>query len=249
MAFDIHVLNLMRYAAKQGGSFKRTATIGRQWMFYWPQWPNSEAYNGPEHKFVENIIRRDFGAEVVDSFDASNYEQCTHVADLSKPLTVAYEPYDTVVDSGCLEHIFNMPQALWNVSQLVKPGGQIMHILPTDNNSGHGFWQFSPELFFSLYSERNGYKDTRVFIADYGFNNIDSWWECARPREGRRVEWSSRLTANSVYALVRTVRGDTVSHDHVFQSDYEREWAGGGVAASIVAPEPDFVERQIVDLV
>jgi SAM-dependent methyltransferase len=248
MALDIHVLNLMRYALKHGGSFKRTATIGRQWLFYWEQWPDAWRFRGPENRFCENVIKRDFGAEIVDSFDNSDYEQCTHVVDMGAPLPTTFVPYDTVIDGGCLEHIFNAPQALKNVTALTKPGGQILHILPTDNNCGHGFWQFSPELFFSLYSEKNGYRDTKVFIADFMFENIDSWFEAARPRDGHRVEWSARRTSNPVYALVRTVRGETVSQDHVYQSDYVRQWGGGGVAADPRAPEPDFTERQIKDL-
>ena len=47
-------------------------------------------------------------------------------------------------------------------SDLCKNGGTIIHSLPSNNNCGHGFWQFSPELFFSLYNEKNGFKNNEM---------------------------------------------------------------------------------------
>src|SRR5271166_5147565 len=181
MGLEFNALNLMRFAKKQGGSFRRTATLGRQW--------------GTENAYCEGQIKRDFGAEVVDSFDNSAYEGATQIVDLGAPFTHQFEPYDTVFDGGTLEHIYNIPQALWNTSQLCKPGGQILHVLPANNLCGHGFYQFSPELFFSLYSERNGYHDTVVFMSDFRY--VEFWWKAARPANGHRItrNISGELTA------------------------------------------------------
>jgi len=65
-----------------------------------------------------------------------------------------------------MEHVFNASQGLKNVTRLCAPGGQIIHSLPANNFCNHGFWQFSPELFFSLYSDKNGYSETEIFLAD-----------------------------------------------------------------------------------
>jgi hypothetical protein len=80
------------------------------------------------------------------------HEKATHVVDMNKPLAIE-ERYDTVIDAGTIEHIYNAPQALANVSAMCAHQGQILHIGPANIFCGHGFWQFSPELFFSLYSE------------------------------------------------------------------------------------------------
>ena len=45
------------------------------------------------------------GATKVESFDNSDYEQATHIADMNLPIEGA-ETYDTVLDAGTLEHIY-----------------------------------------------------------------------------------------------------------------------------------------------
>ncbi len=68
--------------------------------------------------------------------------------------------------------MFNIAQALENCVKLCKIGGQILQAVPANGECGHGFWQMSPELFFSLYSERNGFIETEVFIANLMENAI-----------------------------------------------------------------------------
>lgn len=127
--------------------------------------------------------------------------------------------YDTVIDAGSLEHVYNAPQALLNVSELCREGGQILHILPANNFCGHGFWQFSPELFFSLYSESNGYSDTRVFLAsEY---RTDFWYEVLKPDRGQRANVISFMP---VFALCRTVKARKCPEISVQQSDYVHTW-------------------------
>lgn len=61
-----------------------------------------------------------------------------------------------------------------------------MHISPGNNFCGLGFWQFSPELFFSLYSESNRYAETQVFLAN--LTSPRHWFEVEQPMNGRRAE-------------------------------------------------------------
>ncbi|GHV03646.1 hypothetical protein AGMMS50229_03290 [Campylobacterota bacterium] len=44
--------------------------------------------------------------------------------------------------------------------ELVKTGGHLILGTPIDNYYGHGFYQFSPELFFSLLDRDNGFDRT-----------------------------------------------------------------------------------------
>jgi hypothetical protein len=128
-----------------------------------------------------------------------------------------------VIDFGSLEHIYNVSQAFANVSALCAIGGQILHALPANNQCGHGFWQFSPELFYSLYSEGNGYKGTHVFIA----NTVDEthWYEVKPPVNGGRVEV---MSPTPLVALVRTTKIGSLRQD-VQQSDYAPAWKGEAV--------------------
>ena len=114
----------------------------------------------------------------------------------------------------------NIPLALNNCSKLCRPGGQIIHILPANNFCGHGFWQFTPELFFSLYSEANGYIQTEVYLADV--TNINTWYKVHKPKNGVRVNVH---TSNRTHILVRTVlKTEEFSHYNVQQSDYQELW-------------------------
>jgi hypothetical protein len=127
--------------------------------------------------------------------------------------------YDTVIDAGSLEHVYNAPQALLNVSELCCEGGQILHQLPGNNFCGHGFWQFSPELFFSLYCESNGYSETRVFLAsEY---RTDVWYEVIKPQQGQRV---NVISFTPTFVFCRTVKTHKPCHDSIQQSDYVHVW-------------------------
>ena len=177
-------------------------------------------------EFCEKLLLTHFGSVKVDSYDYSDYEGATFTCDLNKPLpsnlTGPEYLYDTIMDPGSIEHIFNIPQAFKNISDMCKIGGTILHALPTNNYCGHGFWQISPELFFSLYSEANGYAETEVFLA--GLNDYKNWYKVKKPKNGIRrilVNWSE------VNALVRTKKVQNVSHYTVQQSDYVHFWKEG----------------------
>lgn len=105
------------------------------------------------------------GAKKIDSIDASNYENATIIHDMSNPIGIKYHnQYDLVLDSGTLEHVFNFPQAIKNCMNLVKTGGHFVGIYPCNNFFGHGFYQFSSELFYRVLSKENGFKVVDVVI-------------------------------------------------------------------------------------
>jgi hypothetical protein len=168
--------------------------------------------------YCEEFLKAHFGAATVDSFDKSDYEHATHLADFNEPIEVG-QSYETIIDGGSLEHIFNVPQALENISKLCAVGGQIMHVLPANNLCGHGFWQFSPDLFLSLYSEANGYDQTIVFLAEV--SNEQVWYEVRKPPDGKRIEIAS---SSSVFVLVKTRKIAPIPHQNVQQSDYVQIW-------------------------
>jgi hypothetical protein len=218
MGIDVHALNFIRYAKKHQ-PLGSVATIGRQGLHVTsaklrPIFPSARNY-GP---YCEELLIDLLGATKVESFDNSDYEQATHIADMNVPIECPVT-YDTVLDAGTLEHIYNAPQALKNVSTMCAEGGQILHILPANNQCGHGFWQFAPELFYSLYSPANGYSETTVFLAS--FDNEVHWYEVEAPSNGRRIIIQS---IGPLYVLCRTKRGACVSHNTVQQSDYVYTW-------------------------
>ena len=150
-------------------------------------------------KYSDKILIENFNATSITSLDNSNFEGASIVFDMNLPLKNLNRQFDTIIDFGTSEHIFNVPQSLQNVSDLCKKEGLILHCLPANNNCGHGFWQFSPELFFSLYSKKNGFLDTEIFLFD-SYNKYE-WWKINPQKPGERLELSSEV---SLYVAVKT---------------------------------------------
>ena len=221
MGIDVTALLLLRWASSKSHGLGVTATIGRQSVAVPANELGKQVTLPADYQYsqyCEEVLISALGAKRVDSFDYSDFEGCTYVADMNKLLSPPCQ-YDTIIDSGTLEHIYNVPQALQNLSLLCASGGQILHILPANNQCGHGFWQFSPELFFSLYSTKNGYSETQVFIVDT--DDETAWYEVMPPSNGRRATvWSD----TSLSILCRTVKQGAFSHENVQQSDYVFAW-------------------------
>jgi len=213
MGIDLHNLGLLAHAQDRGVSFARTVGIGRQALFVDP--PELERHrmlrglapladaaapaDGP--RWFEPLMQQWFGAATVDSVDASAYEQATLLHDMNLPWPegrAGLGSYDAVLDFGCLEHVFDFPVAWRNCVALCRTGGHLFHSLPANNLSGHGFYQFSPELFFNLYQEKNGFALLGVWFALKAEPRY--WWKVADPAAVQH-----RVTlrnAHEVYLLV-----------------------------------------------
>ncbi len=221
---DEQVLNFLCYA-HNFSYFKKTITIGRQNLNVNESYLKKVISTNTIYKqdsYIDQLLKDYFKSTIVDSIDKSNYENATIIHDMNLPIPDNLKnKYDTVIDSGTLEHIYNIPQALENVSFLCKTGGQIIHILPANNFCGHGFWQMSPELFFSLYSNKNGYKDTEVFLAKV-HDPRHNFYKVVKPKKGNRINIYSK---DELFVCIRTVkRRATFTHSNIQQSDYVYLW-------------------------
>jgi len=87
------------------------------------------------------------------SLDVSDYEGARCLFDLNADeLPAALQSaFNLVVNGGTLEHVFNVANALTNISRIVRPGGAVLHAFPVNNWVDHGFYQFSPTLAFDYY--------------------------------------------------------------------------------------------------
>ncbi|MEO8526184.1 MAG: hypothetical protein ABI460_15770, partial [Caldimonas sp.] len=237
MGIDLHNLALLGHAQDRGARFGRTVGIGRQAVFIdAPDMERQRALRGlpalrePEAepgraRYFEPLMEQWFGAASVDSVDASAYEQATLLHDMNLPWP-ADQPglgsYDAVLDFGCLEHVFDFPVAWRNCAALCRVGGHIFHSLPANNLAGHGFYQFSPELFFNLYRAKNGFELVGLWFAQKA--DPKHWWKVADPITVRR-----RVTlrnSHEVYMLVVARKlADVGTMPTPQQSDYaQNEW-------------------------
>lgn len=118
--------------------------------------PSAQAGGGP---ISQEALFRLLGFASVESIDLYDAESPTHVMDLNRPVPAAlHGRYDLVYDGGTLEHCFSTATVLCNTLRLVKRGGRVIHHVPLNNWIDHGFYQFSPTLFFDFY-RANGFDD------------------------------------------------------------------------------------------
>jgi hypothetical protein len=91
------------------------------------------------------------------------------VLDLNQPLP-SQSPlnarYDTVLDMGTTEHIFDVKEALFNIASLVGEGGRVVHFNPVQGYCNHSFVLMQPTLYFSFY-EANGFAVRYCGIVEY----------------------------------------------------------------------------------
>ncbi len=118
---------------------------------------------------------RAIGFASISSLDANSYEDATFIHDLNDadvPATLESR-FDTVIDRGTSEHVFHLPNLLGAVTRMVKPGGRIIHYVPSSNHIDHGFYMFSPTLFRDYYLA-NGFELPTMWL-------VAQPWLRARP--------------------------------------------------------------------
>src|SRR5262249_39640930 len=137
------------------------------------------AFKGGEKALHAEPCFLSLGARAVFSMDVSAFEGATFIHDLNQPVgDELKQRFDLVYDGGTLEHVFNFPTALKNCMEMVRVGGRFFMHTVTNNWCGHGFYQFSPELFFRALSRDNGYEVERMVVHRVGYGG---WYEVNDP--------------------------------------------------------------------
>jgi SAM-dependent methyltransferase len=104
------------------------------------------------------------GAKEVVVTDVSDYEGATLLLDLNNPVARDLDQqFDVILDIGTIEHIYDVPAALENLSRMLKVGGQLILILPASNAIDHGFYCFSPTLLYD-YFKANGFDNFDCYL-------------------------------------------------------------------------------------
>ena len=116
------------------------------------------------------------GFSSVESMDFSNDEKPTYVHDLNQPIEESLRGrFDTIYDGGTMEHVFDVRSVLKNIFDMLKIGGRIIHQSPSSNHVDHGFYMFSPTLFYDFYCANN-FKIHECLLIEYSVNHNDEPW-------------------------------------------------------------------------
>jgi hypothetical protein len=156
---------------------ERFLMLGRQHLYLTSEEAKASAILRPFSKDLDALRRNSggygesflgaLGMKHIDSLDYSDYEGATVVHNLNEPVPASWEErHDLVFDGGSLEHVFQFPIALESCMRMVKQGGHFVSITTSNNYNGHGFYQFSAELFFRVFSRENGFSLTLAAFAE-----------------------------------------------------------------------------------
>ena len=180
------------------------------------KWSDDEIAHISDSKYGEPFLER-VGFRTIRSLDASEYEGAQIIHDLNVPISKELEGSTRLLfANGTIEHIFNVATSLDNITRLLCAGGTALINGPANGQCGHGFYQFSPELFYR-YFEANGYEDARVYIVGWKFPQ--RWFRAIDPRSlNQRVEFMTVEPAEIV-AIARKV-GSLPASVTPQQSDY-----------------------------
>ena len=232
MAITAENAKLLFYAKRLGVSYAKSLTLGRLELLatkkelsklntVFGTAPTDISTLNFKGKYAEPLFEM-LGANIVDSIDYSAYEGATIIHDMN----VAVPPklvnkYSAIVDGGTLEHIFNFPIAIKSCMEMLEIGGHFISFTPANNTFGHGFYQFSPELFYRIFNSENGFK---VKLIAAFTNEGSEWFEVADPEE---VKGRVMLVNNKPTHLI--VIAEKIAHKEIFstspyQSDYQYIW-------------------------
>ena len=225
---------------KKNVVFDSTLMVGRQNLFF-KEKDLKEIFNffnlkvnRCSHIFEEDLpfaeeLFEKLGAHTVHSIDASNYENATFIYDLNFPIKDKIAPiYDVVIDSGTLEHIFNTPQAIKSTSDLVRLNGFYVGIFPCNNFFGHGFYQFSSEFFFRLFTNQNGFEllDVIIFIDE---NNPVFYKVSDTSENFQRIQFTNTKPVY-IYVLAKRINRNHLFSEYPQQNDYSNyKWKGNRI--------------------
>ena len=220
MGVNLHSLNFLLLNSKRR-EFGKTLTLGKL-KIYVDEFNIKKILNNKNYKkqkYIDEVLINYFGSTQVDILDIDDYEGANIIHDLNIKIPEKLEnKYDTILDFGTLEHIFDVKTAIENISLMSKKNGMILHVSPTNNFCGHGFYQFSPEFFNTVYSLNKSYKNTEIFLS----NTYDSKnWYKLKEFNNKRINIQSD---QETYVLCKTIIVNKNISNQLQQSDYKEKY-------------------------
>jgi hypothetical protein len=208
-------------------NFNKSVVIGRQRNYISKNLARKleKLFSIPESDFQNDyseFLFKALGAETLSCLDISSYEGADVIQDLNIPISNdLVGKFSCVIDIGTSEHVMNAAQSISNLRNLCGVGGHVIMLNPANNWLGHGFYQFSPELFYRSFSDEFGFKIKQVFLIEKHIFG-EKWFKLNDPKnEGRRV---SITTKHPTYIGVIAEKISNSQIGSTNQSDYELAW-------------------------
>lgn len=160
---------ILRDLSAEHRFYGKLLTLGKQNVLVTPeQWkelcpgdtPPTEHHSRWDADFVESThFFKSLGFDKVEALDVSRYENVKWQWNLNTRAvpSILRARFDMIFDGSTIEHIFHLPNVLANIHQMLRVGGRVVHMSPSNNFMDDGFYQLSPTFFRDYYRE-NEYK-------------------------------------------------------------------------------------------
>jgi len=263
MAVDYNYVKFLFWAKNLGVCFQRSLSLGHLCLLCPPgrfrraardfgipatQEQINECYRREKNTalYIDQFLRF-LGAEECVSVDYSDFEGASLLHNLNERFPENLRGhFDVVLDGGTLEHIFNFPAALRHSMELVRVGGHMILNTPASNQMGHGFYQTSPELYFRVFSEENGFALRKIVLCE-GCPGDAPFYEVKDPAlTGFRTELVSPKLMALIVMAQRTADVPILA-SMPQQSDYAAVWDRHRQAATSPANTPSGLLWRIRD--
>jgi hypothetical protein len=241
MALAFSTLSFLLDAYNRGVTFNNTVTLGRAQSYLLPR-EIHEICRLARRELPEAALQTKFGdfadailstllrIDKLEALDYSPYQGASIIHDLNLPVGREMEAaFDAVIDLGTIEHVFNFPVAIANCMKMVQLGGRLFIVTVANNHCGHGFYQFSPELFFRLFNKRNGFRLERMLLLKHPFPGLElggkqQFYTVQDPNEARSR--AGLVTNSPVMLLLEAERQsmEEILATYPQQSDYTAIW-------------------------
>ncbi len=227
MGIEYNAIRAILTAKKYGATLDKTITIGRQGLYENKKILERlfKTYNISipdtllSEKYAEKILSF-LGGNKIDSLDYSDYEHATILHDMNKRIDESLKnSYDFVFDGGTLEHVFNFPVAIKNCMDLLKKDGFFVTVTVCNNFPGHGFYQFSPELFYRIFNNKNGFK-----LVYLGISEKNKWYKTNDPEEIKERVTFKNKNETYLIAIAQKIENVEIFKETPQQSDYVEIW-------------------------
>jgi len=178
----------------------------------------------------DQLLFRSLGFDSVLALDKDSFEAADILFDLNGNETPAQAVgrFDLILDSGTIEHVFHLPNALNNIFRMLKIGGRVVHISPSSNHIDHGFYMFSPTLFWDYYAA-NQFEINSAMLFRYTPRHDSVPWRMMEYRPGSLDAVSFGGLDDAMYGvvLIATKTAQSTGHVSPQQGAYIKAWGAG----------------------
>jgi len=124
----------------------------------------------------------------VNSLDITDEEGADIIHDMNKLVPDSLlNNFDFIFDGGTMEHVFDTRMFLCNCVKMLRVGGIVHHGNPLNNWVNHGFYQFSPALYFAFYKANYFSIEQLSFVA-----TAKIFKEGKRPKAFQQIVFESK---------------------------------------------------------